>query len=163
MDLPRLDPLGNFNFYVALIEGDDAMSVLSTLASFLVGGFSEVSGLEATIGVFEYREGGVNDRVFKFPDRASYANIVLKRGVGLTNDLWSWHQSYVNGEGATKNGLIILANDLKIPIKVWMFYDGIPIKWSGPSLNAMSAGVAIESLEISHEKLEMVELSIPGL
>ena len=164
MDLPRLDPLGGFNFYIALMEGDDISSIQpNDLPGLLLGGFSEVSGLDATIGIYEYHEGGVNDRVHKFPDRASYSNIVLKRGISITTDLWEWHQSFVNGEGVVKDGLIVLANDLGIPVKIWTFSNGIPVKWSGPSLNAMTSAVAIESLEIAHEKLDMVELSIPGL
>jgi phage tail-like protein len=78
--------------------------------------------------------------------------------VSLSADLWEWYQSFVNGEGVVKNGLIALANDMGIPLKIWSFSNGIPIKWTGPSLNATTSAVAIESLEIAHEKLDMVEL-----
>ncbi len=156
MDLPRLDPLPGYNFRIALIEGDSVgVALLSGLSGLLMGGFSEVSGLDASIGIYEHLEGGVNDRVHKFPDRASYSNITLKRGVGLSEDLWLWHQAFVSGEGAAKNGLIVLSNDLGIPIKVWTFFNGIPVKWTGPELNALNSAIAVESLEIAHEKLEL--------
>ena len=32
---------------------------------------------------------------------------------------------------------------------------GIPVKWTGPSLNASQSNVAIEALEIAHEGLEL--------
>lgn len=164
MILPRIDPLKNYNFYIILLEGDDiSATLLANLGGFLLGGFTEVSGLDASIGIYEYAEGGVNDRVHKFADRASYSNIVLKKGMTISTDLWEWHQSFVNGEGVVRDGLIMLANDLGIPLKIWHFSNGIPVKWTGPGLNAMSGGVAIESLEIAHEKLDMVELPIPGL
>ena len=166
MDLPRLDPLGAYNFYIILTADDEVRPerlAFAVASGLLLGGFSEVSGLDASIGLYEYNEGGVNDRVHKFTGRASYSNIVLKRGVGLSAGLWEWYQSFVNGEGVAKDGLILLANDLRIPIKIWTFSNGIPVKWTGPTLNAMSSAVAIESLEIAHEKLDMVELSaIPG-
>jgi phage tail-like protein len=38
---------------------------------------------------------------------------------------------------------------------VWKFSRGIPIKWVGPTLNAKQAEVAVESLEIAYEKLEI--------
>ncbi|MCO7223330.1 phage tail protein [Pleionea sp. CnH1-48] len=156
MDLPRLDPLPGYNFRVALIEGDSVgAALLSGLAGLALGGFSEVSGLDASIGIYEHLEGGVNDRVHKFADRASYSNITLKRGVGLSEDLYLWHQDFIKGEGAARNGLIVLANDLGIPIKVWTFFNGIPVKWTGPEFNAMTSAIAVESLEIAHEKVEL--------
>lgn len=162
MALPRLDPLPGYNFRLALIEGESIeASLLSGLLGLWLGGFSEVSGLDASIGIYEYQEGGVNDRVHKFADRASYSNIILKRGVGLSDDLWLWYRSFLDGEGAPRNGLIVLANELGIPIKVWTFFNGIPVKWTGPALNAGTSAAAIESLEIAHEKLELTVS--PGL
>jgi phage tail-like protein len=38
---------------------------------------------------------------------------------------------------------------------MWKFKRGIPVKWSGPALNASQNSVAVESLEIAHEGLEM--------
>ncbi len=151
----RNDPLSVFNFYLTLI---DASNVLGTLISaalnYAVAGFSECSGLDATMEVMEYKEGGVNDYVHKFPTRASHGNITLKRGViYLADDLWNWHQGFVQGAGTRKDGLILLLDDSRAPAKVWKFKRGIPIKWLGPSLNATQSGVAIESLEIGHEGL----------
>ena len=150
--------LTGFNFYITLIEeGDSAASQLFDAAKGLaVGGFSECTGLEASLELEEYREGGVNDRVYKFPTRSVYSNITLKRGVGLSEDLWLWYEGFLKGEGVRKKGMIVLTNELKIPIKIWSFEGGMPIKWTGPSLNATSSAVAIESLEIAHEKLELM-------
>ena len=63
-----LEPFLAFNFAVE-IEG------------LLVGGFSEVSGLESTIEVEEYREGGVNGFVHKLPGATTHANLVLRHGL----------------------------------------------------------------------------------
>jgi phage tail-like protein len=46
-------------------------------------------------------------------------------------------------------------DEARKPAKVWKFKHGIPMKWVGPSLNATQSGVAIESLEIAHEGLEL--------
>ncbi len=42
-----------------------------------------------------------------------------------------------------------------MPIKCWTFENGIPVKWSGPALNAGTSALAIEKLEIAHEKLTL--------
>lgn len=151
----RLDPLGAFYFYLTLIDGASvAGTVLGAVANFAVAGFSECSGLDATVEILEYREGGVNDYVHKFPGRASHASITLRRGlIYLPDDLWRWHHGFVAGRGTRKDGLIALLDAARRPAKVWRFTRGIPTKWSGPALNASQSSVAIEALEIAHEGL----------
>ena len=155
----RIDPLGVFNFYLTLLDTSNVFGTLITAAlSYKVAGFSECSGLEATFEVFEYKEGGLNNYVHKFPTRASFSNITLKHGViYLYDDLWSWHNDFVLGKGKRKDGLIALLDEARQPAKIWRFKAGIPMKWTGPALNASQSSVAIEALEISHEGL-FVEL-----
>jgi phage tail-like protein len=156
-----LGPLPAFNFYIALIEDANPLIQAATVASaFLLGGFSECSGLESEIKVEEVLAGGQNDRVFRFPGRAAFPSIVLSRGVGFGEDLYLWHEDFLKGEGKRRNGLIFLANETRIPIKCWTFERGIPVKWSGPAFNAGTSATAIEKLEIAHEKL-MLTMS-PG-
>lgn len=152
----RQDPLPSFNFYIVLIEDPDTpLKGSSTDSAFVLGGFSEAAGLESEIQIQEYSAGGLNDRVFRFPNRAAYPNITLSRGMGFSEDLYLWHESFLKGEGKRRNGLIFIANELREPIKAWTFENGIPVKWSGPALNATSSATAIEKLEIAHEKLEL--------
>ncbi len=49
-----------------------------------LGLFYDCSGLEMSVDVLEYREGGNNDFVHHLPGRVQYPNLVLSRGV--TND-----------------------------------------------------------------------------
>jgi phage tail-like protein len=151
----RIDPLSVFNFYLTLIDASNvAGTLISADLNYEVAGFSECSGLEATVEVFEYKEGGVNDYVHKFPTRANFGNITLKHGViYLYDDLWTWHNGFVLGNGTRKDGLIVLLDESRSPAKVWKFARGIPTKWVGPALNATQSAAAIESLEISHEGL----------
>lgn len=151
-----LGPLPAFHFYIALVEDPDSpFAAVSVAQAFVMGGFSECTGLESEIEVEELKAGGRNDRVFRFPTRAAYANVTLSRGVGFGEDLYLWHEEFLRGEGKRRNGLIFLANEMRVPIKTWAFERGIPVKWSGPSLNAGSSATAIEKLEIAHEKLTL--------
>jgi phage tail-like protein len=150
-----LGPLPGFNFYIALIDDSSAFAAIGSVVSAVLGGFSECSGLESELGTVDYLEGGVNDRVYRFPTRFSYPHIVLTRGVGFGEDLYLWHEQFLKGEGKRRSGLITLANEMGIPIKIWSFERAIPIKWSGPALNAGQSNLAIEKLEIAHEKLTL--------
>ena len=157
MGLGRIDPLGAYNFYLSLLDSPDSSGTLiSVPVDYLVAGFSECSGIEASFEVMELKEGGLNSHVWKFPVRASHSNITLKHGsIYAYDDLWDWHYSWVQGQGTRKDGLIVLSDSTGTPAKIWKFSRGIPVKWSGPALNASQNSVAIESLEIAHEGLEL--------
>lgn len=152
-------PIASYNFMVRLL---DASHLLLGAIGGLFGkemtadaGFSECRGLEGTLQTQDYPEGGLNDRVRKFPTRMTWSNITLQRGVGLSRDLWDWYFSYMRGEGRRRDGLVMLLNDQRQPVLVWRFTRGLPVKWTGPTLNALTSQVAIETLEIAHEGLEV--------
>ena len=151
----RVDPLGAFNFYITLVDSSNLLGTLiSVAANFFVAGFSECSGLDATIEILEYREGGVNGYVHKFATRATHSNITLRHGVIFQyDDLWTWHYGWVQGQGSRKDALIVLQDAAQNPAKVWRVKRAIPREWRGPALNAAQSAVAIESLEIAHEGL----------
>jgi phage tail-like protein len=152
------DPLPAYNFYVSLIDSPSTAisNAMAVMTKVLAGGFTECSGLEGTLEIEEYSEGGQNEYVHKFPTRMTYSNIVLKRGISLSEDLWNWYYAYVIGQGKRRDGIIVLANELQVPIKMWKFKGGLPLKWTGPTLNASQSEVAIESIEIAHQGLETI-------
>ncbi len=156
----RADPFPAFRFYITLIDSSSTlakvMTGISAVANFAIGGFSECSGLEMTMEVYEYKEGGVNDYVHKFPTRAGFSNLTLKRGMGFSDELWLWHYDYIQGKGKRRDGIIALQSELGAPVKIWIFKRGIPLKWTGPVFNATQNAVAIEALEITHEGLELL-------
>lgn len=158
----RIDPLLTYNFLVTLVETSDRpeavlSSALGVIRDIALGGFAECSGLELTIDIEERDEGGNNRGSLKFPSRAKWTNLRLKRGVTFSDDLWNWHYDFVEGKyGKRRDGLVILQNDLHIPIKLWHFRRGIPVKWSGPSFNASRSEVGFEEIEIAHEGLRLI-------
>ena len=155
-----LDPVRSFNFLVALVDSSQTgvLAALRNIASIALGGFSECSGLEGTLQVYDHPEGGGNDTTLHFPTRMSWSNIRLRRGVTLSDELWNWHYDFVQGRGRRRDGIIVLENELRMPIKVWQFSRGIPTKWTGPALDAAQSRVAIEELEITHEGLLVASL-----
>lgn len=151
-----LGPLPSFNFYIMLIEeGASDLAVAKAALGAVLGGFSECSGLESEIAVEERLVGGQNDIVYRFPGRATYPSIQLKRGVAFSEDLYLWHEDFLQGRGKRRDGLIFLANETRVPIKIWKFEAGLPKKWIGPTLNAQSSALAVEGLEIAHQRLTL--------
>jgi phage tail-like protein len=117
--------------------------------------FSELSGLEATIDVVEYRAGDDKTNAErKLPGLHKYTNITLKRG--LTNDtsLWNWIKGAMDGSPTRANMAIILLDQADNPVVRWNVRNAWPCKWSGPILSAGCSEVAIETLEITHEGLD---------
>ncbi|PHP45458.1 hypothetical protein B6V01_004070, partial [Methanosarcinales archaeon ex4572_44] len=102
----RNDPYQSFRFLVE-IHG------------LIVGGFSEVSGLQAETETEEIREGGVNDHVHKLPKITKYPNITLKRGITDSDILWRWHRDmsetmrpdkFIILRGLSKHGSIAISD-----------------------------------------------------
>jgi phage tail-like protein len=120
-----------------------------------VAGFSECSGLSTETDVIEYREGNERGGVRKLPGLSKYTNIVLKRGFTRSRELWNWRKVVIDGGVERRSGAIVLLGENHVPVARFQFREGWPAKWEGPSLNAKSSEVAIETLEIAHEGLEV--------
>jgi len=140
--IPRNDPYSRFNF---LLEIDGVVKA----------GFSEVSGLSTETDVLDYREGNEPATVRKLPGLTRYSNITLKRGVTKDKSLWQWRKAVIDGKVQRSSGSVILLDESRQPVLVWNFREGWPCKWEGPSLNAKTSDVAIETIEIAHEGLEL--------
>jgi len=157
----RSDPILNHNFLVSLIDTSSSLGLLkstgsSSVSDIALGGFMECSGLEMSLEVKDFEEGGNNGFVHRFPTRMKWSNIILRKGLGVGTALWDWSYSFVEGKGKRRDGMITLLNDLKVPAIVWYFRNGLPIKYTGPALNATQNNVAIESLEIAHEGIYQI-------
>jgi phage tail-like protein len=157
----RNDPLLNHNFVISLLDSTSSLApaappALAGILSTAAGGFSECAGLELTIQPEEYKEGGNNGGSLKFASRATWANVTLKHGITGSTELWDWHFSFIEGKGKRRDGVIILLDAAREPVQAWYFRRGLPVKYTGPSLNATQNSVAIESIEIAHEGIHQV-------
>jgi phage tail-like protein len=136
----RVDPFGNFNF---LVEIDGIARAA----------FHECSGLESRVQVIEHREGGALTAT-KLAGMTTYSNIVLRRGVTNDTELYDWHVEATRGNIQRRNGSIVMLDARGQETRRWNFFEAWPATWTGPSLNSEGNDVAIESLELAHERLE---------
>lgn len=137
----RVDPYKNFRFRVE-IDGIQPAS------------FAECAGLGSEIEVVEYREGSDPSAVRKLPGTVTYPDIVLRWGVTDSRELYNWHLGIINGNLQRKNGSVVLLDDSGQERIRWNFFQAWPSKWVGPTLNARSDDVAIETLVLTCERQE---------
>lgn len=118
-------------------------------------GFTEVSGLDITNDVIEYREGSSPEyHKIKMPGQRKYSNIVAKRGIFKSdNDFYNWFNT-INMNTVDRRDLTIsLLDETLAPVVVWKVKNAWPTKLTSTDLKADGNDVAIESLEIAHEGL----------
>jgi phage tail-like protein len=114
--------------------------------------FTEVSGLSVEMGTEEIAEGGENRFVQKYPIRAKYPELVLKRGVLLNSEVVSWVRQCIEDFNIQpKNIDIMLLNDEHQPLLTWHVINAYPTKWTVSDLNAMSNTVSIESMQLYYQ------------
>lgn len=124
----------------------------------LLGGFSDVAGLNTEIHVSDYRDGNeVNPHVRKIPGAHTVGKVTLKRGVVNSSDLWDWiKQTRKHGVDGQRDVTITLRDEANNPVQLFKLFNVIPSKYTGPTLSGKGAGdVAMEELELTAEGLEI--------
>lgn len=122
-----------------------------------IGFFTEVSGLAVQIDVEELAEGGQNAFTHRLLGRMKWPNLVFKRGITNTDNLFKWLMRF-SGNGFTEAGnrVVPLPGSVSVldaagnPLRIWTFDKAKPVRWSGPRLAASSRELAVEELEVCH-------------
>jgi phage tail-like protein len=147
----RDTPYSVFNYLVNLGDGSEA-SVL--------GGFSEVSGLNAEVTIAEYRAGNAKvNYVTKIPAINKSGDVTLKRGVIGADNIYNWLQQVRSGDVTAKRNVEIKLTSENpanpSAVVTWKLIGAMPIKWTGPTLTAKGGSdVAIEELVLAVEHIE---------
>lgn len=145
MAFERKDPFSGFNFAVE-IDGITRM------------GFKQCSGLDSTSDAVKYREGtDANLAQRQLPGMVNHSNISLQRGITDASDLWAWRKSIADGAATPdRRNISIILRDASGAEKIrWNVRNCWPVKWSGPTFDATSDAVAIETLDLAHEGIEV--------
>lgn len=140
----RTDPYTSYRFAVEI-------------DSLIVGGFSEVSGIERELQTEEYEEGGVPWYTHTFPDRMSHPNLTLKGGLTDSDAFWGWIERVKFGIVDRRNGRVLMMDDEAREVWGWEFVGAYPVKWTGPELRADQGAVAFETVELAHRGLRKLE------
>ena len=143
MAILKNHPYAGFNFTVAVDGAPPAA-------------FSSVTLPTVEIDVVDYRDG--NERTNQprqVVGLTKYTNLVLKRGVVNSLDLWKWFDGVRQGTLDRRDVAVVLLNEERAPVMFWRLRRCLPIKYLGPTLNAGSSDVAIEEMELAVEGLDI--------
>lgn len=121
-------------------------------------GFTEVSGLDSETEVIEYREGSSPEySKLRMPGMQKLSNVTLKRGTFVSdNDFFNWWKTTRTlGTPERRDVIISLLNENHEPVFVWKVKNAFPTKVQATDLKAEGNEVAIETLELAHEGIEI--------
>ena len=120
-------------------------------------GFSEVSGLTQENQAIEYRDGSFPEySSIKMPGLRKFSNVTLKRGIVKgDNQFFKWLSTVKLNTVERRDLIVNLLNEEHQPVMVWKIMRAFPVKVEGPGLKATGNEVAIESIELAHEGLEL--------
>jgi phage tail-like protein len=139
----RDDPYLNFNFRVE-IDG------------VAIAGFSEADLPAGRIEAVAYREGTDKASAARLlPGRVEWEPVVLRRGFTGDPALFQWWGGVLQGNVARRNVSIVLLDEQRDEVARWLVRRAWPQKWDGPDLRGLGNEVAIETLELAHEGVEL--------
>lgn len=147
MTISLTDMLGLNNRFHVSIDGID------------LGAWGACDGLVVDFKPEEQKQGGIYDYVAYLPGQMKYSPITLRRAINPQDSakVQAWLASMVNswvhnanaGSGGTAT-ITLFSAEAK-PVMAWTLRNTFPSKWTGPKLDAMTAGIAMEQLEVVHE------------
>jgi phage tail-like protein len=172
---------GNFAFYVQFDNGPGSPSVWAGENPQILGAFSEISGIEATMEHKVIREGGFNYGSRMRVGAVNFGTVILKRGVARSQTLWRWWakfagaDNFADGYPEVRSDILIglltgeyvdrPASDTDLPARNvamgWKLKNAMPVKFRVGDLNAKGSDVAIEELHLVHEGLHVAGVVAP--
>lgn len=172
-------PFSNFAFHVNFEIGPSGAGDNPLIFSDpLWGGFSEISGLEASMEHKVIKEGGRNYGTIMRAGQTTFGTVILKRGIVSSRHLWVWWSYFAGADGAndavptSSNRCDLLIGltrrTLSSPEQrsqpqpsfsdhhvAWRLRNVMPVKFKIGDFNAKGSDVAVEELHVVHEGLEM--------
>lgn len=122
-----------------------------------IGTFREVRGLELTVEVEHYVEGGQNGFVHKLPGVLRWPNLVFSRGMVASDALFTWvansagENFAANGNKLTRStGAVTAISYTGERLRAWEFDNVFAVRWTGPEFSVDSDEQLVEELEIAH-------------
>ena len=138
-------PLVKFSFQV---KWDDAELI-----------FQEVTGLSSETQVIEYRGG--SSKVYstvKMPGIQKFGNVTLKKGMFLGDKaLWDKYNLIAMNTYKRSTITISLLDETNEVAMSWTLANAFPVKITVTDMKSDGNEVAVESIELAHEKLTIVK------
>jgi len=114
--------------------------------------FTEISGLSVEQATEEIAEGGENRFLQKFPTRAKYPELVLKRGLMVSSEIIKWVRECIEDFRIQPRSIDVkLLNEKHEPLLTWHLVNAYPTRWAVSDLNATSNSFVVETLQLFYQ------------
>ena len=134
-----VDPYRDYNFKL-VIDG------------VTEGHFTQVAELRARVERLSYREAGNNAVVRAIPGKVTYGPVVLRYGLTSSRAMWDWLMSAVDNRNFRRSVYIVVLDPSgSQEVMRWHLLNAWPEQWEAPALDALSGGIAIETLVLAHD------------
>lgn len=133
--------------------------------------FSEATGMEATVDVIEFRQGNSGSlSPVKVPGLVKHGNVTLKYGYTASNQFRNWAMACTADRREkemprhdVRIELLDISGGMKSDNKTtngsaanqYLLRDAWISKYTAPDMNALQSEIAIETVEIAFERLEL--------
>jgi phage tail-like protein len=126
------------------------------------GHFTKVEGLGMKIDRILYRSGGENSTVRVIPGQVEYTPVTLKYGLTDSTEMLQWLFKAANGQVERRNVSIAMLNDAgSVEVRRWNLLGAWLCEWFGAPLDALGKDLAIESVTIAYDRLELDDARAP--
>ena len=162
-------PVTKMNFLIKVADIDNGTAA-----------FSQVTGIDATVEVIEFRQGNANSlSTVKIPGLVKHGNVTLRMGYTHDSGFKKWVLDCVSEmrSKTPRHDVTIELLDIRpgapsgslpVPDAVtdgaikWVLSSAWVCKYNGPDLDAKQSDVAIESVELAYEELTIPNSSAPS-
>ena len=137
-----------------------------------IAAFTEVSGVEGSVDVIEFRQGNSNSLApIKIPGLVKHGNVTLKNGYTPSENFKEWIKDCVSERrGAIPRRTVTIeliditggappnvSETTNTPAgnRIWTLKNAWVAKYNAPDMNSTTSEVAIETVEIAYEELEI--------
>lgn len=126
------------------------------------GHFTRVEGLGMKVDRILYRAGGEHSTVRSIPGRVEYTPVTLSYGLTDSSELLRWLFKAVDGRVVRMNVSIAMLDDSgSAEVRRWNLIAAWPCEWSGAMLDALGNELAIETLTLAYDRLELDDAPAP--
>jgi phage tail-like protein len=144
--MTAFDPVASYSFFV-------------TVDGLTVAQFKECDGLSIQVKVIEHRATQMKAQpvLRKLPGSVLFEDIVLRRGKVADPAFWTWIKQVQDGkiDEARKNGSVILFDYMRAQVAKFDFFEAWPSRVEIGKLQAGADTVLLETVHITHERLEV--------
>ncbi len=124
--------------------------------------FVRVEGLGLKLERILYRAGGEHAQVRAIPGRVEYTPVTLRYGLTDSTVMVKWLFAASEGRVQRENVSIAMLDDSgSLEVRRWNLIGAWPCELRTPDLDAIGNEIAIETLTIAYDRLELDDASAP--